>query len=139
MRFIQNLVATSQNLGIAIASLILPLALTAVASAGEWKAFDESQFKRAQSEGKTVVLAFHSASCSTCKKQGPVLEALLKEETLGDVVGFHVDYDSSKELLSKFNIRKSSTIVVFKDKTEVARTMGTTDRNEIRNLITKGI
>ena len=135
MRIMKKLVAAGQTMGIAIGAL----ALTAVASAGEWKSFDDSQFAKAQNEGKTVVVAFHSASCTTCKKQGPIIEGLLKENTFGDVVGFHVDYDNAKELVAKFNVRKPSTLVVFKDKSEIARTMGTSDRNEIKNLIAKGI
>lgn len=109
------------------------------AFAGDWKPYSEAAFKQAQADGKTVVLDFHADWCSTCKKQKPVLESLLQEAELEPVVGFTVDYDNASALKKSLKVQKQSTLIVYKGKSEVARNMGLTNRDEIKALIMKGI
>ncbi len=109
------------------------------AFAGEWEPYDESAFKQAQAEGKTVVLDFHADWCPTCKKQKPILEGLLKEKDFEAVVGFTVDYDDATDLKKSLKVQKQSTLIVYKGKREVARNIGLTNKDEIKALILKGI
>lgn len=118
---------------------ITAFAIGANAFAGEWKNYDEAAFKQAQAQGKTVVLDFHADWCSTCKKQKPVLEGLLEDKDLGSVVGFTVDFDSATDLKKNLKVQKQSTLIVYKGKSEVARNMGLTSKDDIKSLIMKGI
>lgn len=126
-----------QSLKLLTVGLIFIFATNAFA--GEWQAFDQASFDAAKAQGKTIVLDFHADWCSTCKKQGPILESLLKEPTMNTIVGLKVDYDNASDLKKAFNVQKQSTLIVFKGEKEVARQMGLTNKDEIKALISKGI
>jgi thiol-disulfide isomerase/thioredoxin len=126
-----------QSLKTLTVGLLLTFATTAFA--GEWQTFNQAAFDEAKAQGKTVVLDFHADWCSTCKKQKPILEGLLKEPSMSSVVGFTVDFDKATELKTTMKVQKQSTLIVFKGSNEVARQMGLTSRDEIKALFTKGI
>jgi len=86
-----------------------------------------------------VVLDFHADWCSTCKKQKPILEGLLKEKEFAAVVGFVVDYDKENELRKNLKVHKQSTLVVYKGEKESSRDMGLTSIEAIKALLVKGI
>lgn len=109
------------------------------AFAGGASMYDKAAFESAKAQGKTVVIDFHADWCSTCKKQQPVLEALVKEPAMNSVVLFTADFDKETDLKKSLNIQKQSTLVVFKGQAEKARQMGLTSRDEIKALIEKGI
>jgi thioredoxin 1 len=118
---------------------ILALTFSASSFAGGTSAFDKTAFESAKAQGKTVVVDFHADWCSTCKKQKPVLESLIKEPSMNSVVVFTADFDKETDLKKSLNIQKQSTLVVFKGQAEKARQMGLTSREEIKALIEKGI
>ena len=105
----------------------------------KWQPYSEEAFKKAKMEGKTVVLDFRASWCSTCKKQKPILEALLKEKDFESVTGFVVDYDNSKALKRKLKVNRQSTLIVFKGNKEVDRKIGITNKDKIRSFIASGV
>lgn len=108
--------------------------------AAESMPYTEKGFKDAQEQGKTILLEFHAGWCSTCKKQKPTIESLLKDEKkLSRVVAFTVDYDTESDLKNALKVNKQSTLVIFKGKNEISRAIGITDKSEINKLISKGI
>ncbi len=109
------------------------------AFANDWKPYSDLAFKEAQISGKSIVLDFHASWCPTCKKQKVVLEELSKEKELNNVVGFVVDYDNSEELKKKMNVKKQSTLIVFKGEKEMGRGLGITDKEEIKTLLKKSL
>lgn len=126
-----------QSLRILGAALMMAVGVNAWA--GDLQSYNEAAFKKAQADGKTVVLDFHADWCSTCSKQKPVLESLLNEEGFSSVVGFTVNYDKAKDLIKNLKVQKQSTLIVYKGKEEKARDMGLTDEAKIKALVMKGI
>lgn len=122
-----------------LAGLLLFFSFIGTVSAGPWSSYDEASFKKAQAEGKTVVLDFYADWCSTCVKQRPVLVKLLNEEKFDRVVGFKVNFDEAEELKKRLNVYSQATLIVFKGEKEVARNIGVTGQDELKNLIGKGI
>jgi thioredoxin 1 len=120
-------------------ALVFTLTVATNASAGEWQAFNQESFDSAKSKGKTVILDFHATWCSTCKKQKPILESLVKEPDFDSVVAFTVDHDNATELKKSLKVQKQSTLIVFKGATEVGRQMGLTNKDEIKALFLMGI
>ncbi len=112
---------------------------TVGAVSGEIQPYGETAFKAATSGGKTVVLDFHADWCPVCRKQGPLLESLAQEDKLKNVVVLKVDYDEERALKKQLKILSQSTLVVFKGEKEVARATGVTDKDQIRELIEKGL
>ncbi len=112
---------------------------TLTAAANESIPYDAATFEQARAEGKTVLVDFAASWCSTCRKQGPVIASLLKQEKFKDVVAFKADYDAEKELRKELKVASQSTLVVFKGKSEVARAAGITAPEAIDELLSKGI
>lgn len=104
-----------------------------------FKNFEAALFAKAQESEQTILLDFYASWCPTCRRQKPVLDALLASEEFKEVVPFLVDYDTAAELKKELGVRRQSTLVVFKGKKEVGRSIGVTDSNELRNLILGGL
>ncbi len=107
--------------------------------AGQSQPFSAAAFAKAKADGKTVLVDFAASWCPTCKKQGPVIESLLKEAKFKDVVAFKADYDTEKELKKQLKVTGQSTLVVFKGEKEAGRAMGITAKAAIGELIAKGL
>jgi len=99
--------------------------------------FTLDNFNNAQEEGKTVVINSWNKSCSTCAKQVKILNEA--EEKFKNVVFLSFEQNKDKNIAKLLNIDYWTTIVVYKNNKEIAREMGLTNKDEIYNLIKKGI
>ena len=93
--------------------------------------FTNEIFKKAQAEGKTVVINSWNKTCSTCSKQVKILDQAEKE--FRDILSFEQTKD--KEIAKLLNIEYWTTIVVYKDNNEIARSIGQTKKSKIYSLI----
>jgi hypothetical protein len=93
---------------------------------GQWyyKEYSQTAFESALGAGQKVVLFFHAGRCPSCV-------ALEKDISTnpsripGDTAILKIDYDSSTELKSKYNVKEQNTIVVINsDGTESKRANG---------------
>lgn len=111
------------------------------AFAAEAKPFSEDAFKSAVSNKENFVVAFHSDSCGSCKVQKPNLEAALKEAPLESVQGLMANFEETSEFRKHLTkpVRRPSTILVFKSGKEVARILGETNKEKIRDLINNAV
>jgi thiol-disulfide isomerase/thioredoxin len=118
------------------ALLAATLAVTARAEpAGGWQAYDAEGFAAAQQAGKTIVVDVHADWCPTCRAQAPILEELRKERAGEKVAFVRVDFDKDKAFLRAHRIPRQSTVLVFKGKREVARSIAETDRTRLRRVV----
>ncbi len=115
------------------------LALSPLASAMSPQSYDAKAFAAAQAAGKPILLHITAPWCPTCKAQTPILSKLEAEPNFKDMVVLNIDFDSKKDLLRQFNVRNQSTLVVFKGKQEVGRSVGDTDAASIEALLKKAI
>ena len=113
--------------------------IAASALAGEIKPYSEAAFAEAKAAGKTVLLDFHADWCPVCKKQGPVLGGLVREDKLKDIAAFKVNYDDETALKKQLKVTSQSTLIVFKGEKLVSRAVGVTDKDKIRALIEKAL
>ena len=98
--------------------------------------FTKDAFENAQKNGKTVVVNSWNKFCMTCIKQEKIIKKAKKD--FGDVL-FLTYAQKNKDIAEYLNIDYRSTIVVYKDNKEIARTIGITKKEEIYSLIKKGI
>lgn len=117
-------------------SVVMLLSSPAMA---EFKPFAKDQFEAALASGHTVVVDFHASWCPTCRKQAPILNEIVKMKGYENVVAFKADFDKEKELKKTMNVSKQSTIVVFKGGQEVGRSTGSTSKEDLKQLIDKGL
>ena len=95
--------------------------------------FSKEIFNKAQLEGKTVVINSWNKSCFTCKKQTKILDQAEKE--FKDILFLSYEQTIDTEIAKLLGIEYWTTIVVYKDNKEIARTIGETNKSKIYSLI----
>ena len=113
--------------------------LASIAMAGEIKPFSQQEFDKLTREGKPVVLDVSATWCPTCKQQKPIVDGLMKQPAYKDVTLMTVDFDAEKPTLKRFKVGMQSTLVAFKGKAEVGRSVGDTTPTGIEGLIKKTV
>lgn len=106
-------------------------------TASPMKPYSDEVFNKAQSEGKVILLDFFADWCPTCQKQKAILDELLKNKDFKDYIALKVDYDNAKELRSKMRVPRQSTLILFKGKKEIARSIASTDKKQIDAMLRK--
>ena len=109
------------------------------ASAGMERPFDAKAFAAAQDAGKPVLVEIHAGWCPTCKAQKPILDKLSGQPKYSGVERFRVDYDDQKDVVKQFKAQVQSTLIVYRGRNEVARSVGETDEGRIRALLDKAL
>ena len=117
------------------ALLLLPISVRAASE----QAFSAQAFKYAQDAGRPILVEIHADWCPTCKAQQPILNKLSGEAAFSNIVRLKVDFDSQKDAVKQFNTKTQSTLVLFKGKTEIARSVGETDEGRIRTMLQKAL
>jgi thioredoxin 1 len=121
-----------------IAGLAAAALSTATAAlAASPKPFNAATFDAAQKAGKPILIHVHASWCPTCKAQAPILDQLTSLPKFRELAYFIVDFDSQKDLLSRFGVRSQSTLVAFKGAAEAGRSAGDTNRASIAALLDK--
>ena len=99
--------------------------------------FTIEDFKKAQKDGKTIVVNSWNRSCSTCAKQVKILNEA--ENQFKNMVFLSFEQNKDKDIAKLLNIDYWTTIAVYKNNKEIAREMGLTNKDKIYSLIKKGI
>lgn len=123
--------------GLLAALLIGPLLATA--SAGTTAPFTPEAFKAAQAAGQPILVEVHADWCPTCKAQESVLNVLKTDPKFDKLVVLRVNFDQQKQVLRELNAQSQSTLIVFKGKSEVGRSVGDTRRASIESLVGKSL
>ena len=95
--------------------------------------FTNEVFKKAQLEGKTVVINSWNKTCYTCKKQIEVLNQA--EKDFKNILFLSFEQTKDIEIAKSLDIEYWTTIVVYKDNKEVSRSIGETNKSKIYKLI----
>ncbi len=98
--------------------------------------FDEELFKKAQSEGKVVLISSWMKYCSSCASQMKVLNTAKNEFENIEYFTFEI---TNKKISSLLNVQYQTTLLIFKDNKEVYRSIGETSREEIYTAIRSSI
>lgn len=117
------------------AALVVSLAVSALAAAGDIRPFTAGGFAALQSAGRPVLVDVHADWCPTCAQQQPIVERLLQEPAFADVTVLTVDFDAQKPELRRLRAASQSTLIAFHGTTETGRTVGDTTLDGIRALL----
>ena len=99
--------------------------------------FTFEKFKKAQDNNKTIVVNSWNKTCSTCAIQSKILAKAIKD--FKEAEFFFYEQIKYNEFAEALNIKFWSTIVVFKGQNEVAREIGLRNKEDIYQIIKKGI
>jgi thioredoxin 1 len=101
--------------------------------------YNQAQFDALRAAGKPVAVVFHADWCPTCRAQAPVLKQLTQSQDLKGITLFVANFDTETALKRSLGITKQSTIVVFKDGKETARSTGDTQPDTLSELLRRAI
>ena len=98
--------------------------------------FDIDLFKKAQSNGKVVVVSSWIKYCSSCASQMKVLNKI--EEDFKNIVYLNFDV-RNKDISNLLNVEYQTTLLIFKNNKEVYRSIGETTKEKIYKAINSSI
>ena len=101
--------------------------------------FDAAAFKAARDSGKPVVLEVAATWCGPCQKMKRTVSELVEKPDFKDVTIFEADFDANKEELQRINAHHVTTLIVYRDRNEVQRTIGATEAEVIEPLLRKAL
>ena len=98
--------------------------------------FNKEIFKKAQSEGKVVVVSSWIKYCSSCASQMKILQNAEKDFKNIQYLAFDV---KNKEISDLLNVKFQTTLLIFKDNKEVYRSIGEISKEKIYKAIESSI
>ena len=115
--------------------IFLILSLSANVFAKE-TTFKKELFDKAQAEGKVVVVSSWIKYCSSCASQMKVLDKAKSDFDNIEYFAFDV---TNKEIAELFDVQYQTTLLIFKDKKLVYRSIGETSKDLIYKAIQSSI
>ena len=98
--------------------------------------FKKELFDKAQSEGKVVIVSSWIKYCSSCASQMKVLNKAKNEFDNIEYFTFDV---TNKEIAKFFDVQYQTTLLIFKNKKLVYRSIGETSKDLIYEAIKESI
>lgn len=109
------------------------------ADAAERYAYSQTQFAKAQAEGRPILVHVTASWCTVCMVQDSLIERDLFTPEFAKIVLFDVDFDSQKDVLRQFNVSSVSTLIVFKNGMETVRLIGGADPDVIEAAMRRAL
>ena len=98
--------------------------------------FKKESFDKAQAEGKVVIVSSWIKYCSSCASQMKVLDKAKNDFNNIEYFAFDV---TNKEIAELFDVQYQTTLLIFKDKKLVYRSIGETTKDLIYKAIQSSI
>ena len=117
--------------------------ITSVVHAEKQTTFDKNLFEKAQSDGKLVIVSSWKKYCSSCASQMKILQKAKNDGKLNDIKFDDIEYFSfdvtNKDIANFFNVQYQTTLIIFKNKEEVYRSLGETTKDLLYEAIKSSI
>jgi thioredoxin-like negative regulator of GroEL len=97
--------------------------------------YTKAAFAAAQASNDPILIAIHAKWCRTCAVQSQIIQQIAAQGDAKNLRVLLVDFDTQKDVVKQFGATMQSTLVVFRGKEEMARTVGDTDPDSIRATI----
>lgn len=103
--------------------------------------FNKSDYDKAKSEGKIILLDFYANWCPICRAEEPEIFAGFEELKNDNIVGFRVNFndpdtdDEEHKLASEFKIPYQHTKVILKNGQEISRSQDQWDKEDFINAV----
>ena len=98
--------------------------------------FKKELFDKAQAEGKVVIVSSWIKYCSSCASQMKVLDKAKNDFNNIEYFAFDV---TNKEIAELFDVQYQTTLLIFKDRKLVYRSIGETSKDKIYKAIKSSI
>ena len=105
--------------------------------------FKKELFDKAQSDGKIVVISSWIKYCPSCAGQMKILQNAKNKGELLDIKFDNIEYFSfdvtNRNVADLFNVQYQTTLIIFKNKEEVYRSLGETTKDLLYEAIKSSI
>ena len=105
--------------------------------------FNKKLFDKAQAEGKVVIVSSWIKYCSSCASQMKVLNNAKNDGKLFDIKFDNIEYFSfdvtNKDIANLLNVKFQTTLLIFKNNSEIYRSLGETTEDLIYEALKKSI
>ena len=105
--------------------------------------FNKELFNKAQSDGKIVIVSSWIKYCTSCEGQMKILNQAKSEGKLSDINFDNIEYFTfdvtNKKISNLLNVQYQTTLLIFKDKKLVYRSIGETSKDLIYKAIQSSI
>ena len=115
--------------------LLISLAFN-VKAFGKETTYKKELFDKALSDGKVVVVSSWIKYCTSCASQMKILKRAKNDFENIEYFAFDV---TNKEIAKFFNVQYQTTLLIFKDKKEVYRSIGETTKELIYDALKSSI
>jgi thioredoxin 1 len=95
--------------------------------------FNNEIFQKAQLEGKTIVINSWNETCTTCAAQIKILDQAQVE--FKDILFLSFEQEKDKAIAKQLGIDYWTTIVIYRNKEEVYRSIGQMDKDKIYSAL----
>lgn len=124
-------------------AMLLSFAVLTVFSApgfaAEFAPFTPEAFDAAQAAGRPILVDISADWCPTCKAQAPIIKDVTSRAAFKQMIVFEVDFDTQTSVVRSLGARMQSTLIVFKGRDEIARSVGETDPGAIEAQLVKAV
>lgn len=96
--------------------------------------FDDTNVYQEIESGKPVVIDFWAPWCGPCKHIAPIVDELAQQFE-GKVLIGKYNVDEGADFLAEYNIRNIPTILFFKDGKLFDRSVGSTSKENLTQLV----
>ncbi len=120
---------------ITLFSLTLSAALSPV-YALDITPYSPQLFQAKQHAGERVSLHFYAPWCPTCRAQEKIFKTFQGDASIPGTL-LVADYDRERDLKREMSVRSQATLVVFQGKSQIVRSAGVTDPEQLRAELTK--
>ena len=122
-----------------IAAAVIVLSTFSTLSTAEEMAFDQTHYESMRDNGQPFAVVFRADQCAKCRAQTPVLDHLTQMPEFQGITLFVANFDTEKVLEKSLGITAKSTIVVFRDGKETARSVGDTQQDSLSEILRRAI
>ena len=122
-----------------LGSLALLLASIAAPAFGAELPFDAGTFHNLLARGQPVAVDIYATWCPTCRAQAPLIKSIAAEPQFKSLTVLLANFDTEKALCRSLNVTEQSTLVVFRNGKQVARSTGDTTKAGLTHLLATAI
>lgn len=122
-----------------VLTLVAAWAVSGVAAAAEFRAFNQSDFANARAEGRPILVEVFAPWCPTCRAQAPIIRATARDPDFANLIVFRINYDRQRESWRALGVRRQSTLIAFRGAHETGRLVAATDPARIEALMRSAV
>jgi thioredoxin 1 len=116
-------------------TIVASVAALAPAHAATVQPFSPAAFEAAQRQGRPILVDVYADWCPTCRAQKQVMDKLLPRKEFKNLLVLRLNFDEQEPHWRLLGVRRQSTLIAFRGRNEVGRSVAVTDPNAIRELL----